>query len=67
MKTAKKILRHNVNNLRHSVSLHYELYDKGINSRTQFFLGFLNCIKERFNLFHWLPSSFAIIAIYFIL
>jgi hypothetical protein len=67
MKTAKKILKHNVNNLRHSVSMHYELYDRGVNTRTQLFIGLLKCLKERFHLFHWLPSSFAIISIYFLL
>ncbi|HJP19416.1 MAG: hypothetical protein CMD96_08240 [Gammaproteobacteria bacterium] len=67
MKTAKKILQHNVNNLRQSVSMNYDLYDKGINTRTHFFKALLKCFKDRFKLFHWLPSSFLIIATYFLL
>ena len=58
MKLAKKILQHNINNFRHSVSLHHQLYLKGMESRVELVAGLLNCIKERFKFFHWTPSTF---------
>ena len=66
MKTAKKILQHNVNNFRHSVSLHRELYDKGMNSRSQFFMGIVRCLRERMKVFHWMPYTVLIISLYLI-
>mgnify|MGYP001200561951 CR=1 FL=1 len=58
MKLVKNILQHNINNFRHSVSLHHELYVKGMESRTELAVGLLNCVKERFKFFHWTSSSF---------
>lgn len=65
MKIAKKILQHNLNNFRHSASLHRELYSQGVNTRSQYFMGLLRCLRERMHIFHWLPSSFIIIGLYF--
>ena len=58
MKLAKKILTHNVNNFRHSVSLHHQLYINGMETKTELLVGFLSCVKERFKLYHWTPSTF---------
>lgn len=61
MKLVKMILLHNINNFRHSVSLHCELYRGGFETRTELLISFLNCVKERLKFCHWMPSTFQIV------
>ncbi len=58
MKLVKIILQHNINNFRHSVSMHCQLYREGYESRTEFLIGLKNCVKERLKFLHWMPSTF---------
>ena len=58
MKLAKMILQHNINNFRHSVSLHHQLYKEGMETRTEYLLGLVKCVGERMKFFHWMPSTF---------
>ncbi len=58
MKLVKNILQHNINNFRHSVSLHYQLYLEGMETRIELLIGVAKCVKERFKVFHWKPSTF---------